>query len=194
MNTKHFIALIALCSAVAAGNLFAENTAKPDKKGKFKELVSKETREKLQAARQEAMKDPNVVALEKQKEYLDQQYRDAVRAAMVKSDPSLQPVLDQMKDMPMRGGRFGKEGRGERKFEGGKRGQHLPPEAKEKLEQIKDDPAVKAAHDKMEAAQTPEEKKAAWAELTAARKAALEKIDPELAQRLEQLHKGKPGR
>lgn len=189
MNTKYFIAVIALSSALAGGNLFAETTAPPNGGGKKSELVSKETREKLRAAREEAMKDPNVVALEKQKEYLDQQYRDAVRAAMVKNDPSLQSVLDQMPDKGMRGHRDGPKA-GKRD---GKRGKNLPPEVKEKMEQVKDDPAVKAAHEKLKAAQGKEEKKAAWTELTAARKAALEKIDPDLANRIEQFHKGKPG-
>lgn len=193
MKTKHFVAIVALCSAVAGGNLFAETTTPaPDQKGKNRDLISKETREKLRSAREEAMKDPNVVALEKQKEYLDQQYRDAVRAAMIKNDPSLQPVLDQLPDKPMRG-RFGHGAKDGKRFGDGKRGKNLPPELKEKMEQVKDDPAVKAAHDKMEAAQGKEEKKAAWMELTAARKAALEKIDPDLAKRIEQFHKGKPG-
>lgn len=206
MKIRLLITVLSLSALLSGGTLFAQDAAGKPKRPE----IPPESREKMKEAYKAAMEDPNVIALQKQKEYVEQQFRDALKAAMVKSDPSLKPILDQMPDGPMLGRGFGRPGgdRGDRPGGPGGRGEHgdkkkgegdfgkhkdFPPEMKEKMEQVKQDPAVTAARAKLEAAKTPEEKKAAMEELKAARKAALERIAPDLAKRIEEFHNGKPG-
>ena len=63
--------------------------------------LTPEERQKLKAAHQAAMQDPSVKAAEAEKagDRKDKRaYREAMRAAMIKADPSVQPILDKMKE------------------------------------------------------------------------------------------------
>ena len=54
-------------------------------------------REKMKAAHQKAMQDPTVQAAHVKERQARKEFRDAMHAALLKADPSLQPVLDKMK-------------------------------------------------------------------------------------------------
>lgn len=58
--------------------------------------LTPEEREKLKAARQTAMQDPNVQAAHEKMRQARQEFLTAMRGAMVKADPSIQPVLDKI--------------------------------------------------------------------------------------------------
>ena len=63
--------------------------------------LSPEEREKLKAAHQKAMQDPAVQAAHEKMRQARQEFIASIRAAMVKADPSIQPVLNKIP----RGGR-----------------------------------------------------------------------------------------
>jgi hypothetical protein len=68
--------------------------------------LSPEEREKLKAARQKAMQDPNVQAAHEKMKQAHQEFMTSMHAAMLKADPSIQPVLDKIP----KGGRGGHGG------------------------------------------------------------------------------------
>jgi hypothetical protein len=55
-----------------------------------------EERVKLHTAHEIAMQDPAVRAARQQRDRANKKYHAALRAAMLKADPSLRPVLDQI--------------------------------------------------------------------------------------------------
>ncbi|HJT45387.1 MAG TPA: hypothetical protein VJ721_03865 [Chthoniobacterales bacterium] len=65
--------------------------------------LSPEEREKLKAARQKAMQDPSVQAAHEKMREARKEFITSMHAAMVKADPSIQPVLNKIP----RGGRGG---------------------------------------------------------------------------------------
>jgi hypothetical protein len=58
--------------------------------------LSPEERQKLQAARQKAMQDPAVQAAHDKMRQAHKEFRDAMNAAMLKADPSIQPILNKI--------------------------------------------------------------------------------------------------
>jgi len=64
--------------------------------------LSVDERTKLRAAHQQAMADPAVQAAKDRARQARRDLRDLKRAAMLRADPSIQPILDKM---PTRGGR-----------------------------------------------------------------------------------------
>lgn len=58
--------------------------------------LSPEEREKLKAARQKAMQDPGVQAAHNKMRQARREFVTSMRAAMVKADPSVKPVLDKI--------------------------------------------------------------------------------------------------
>ena len=66
--------------------------------------LSPEERQKLQAARQRAMQDPAVQAAHDKMRQVHKEFRDAMRAAMLKADPSIQPILNKIPAPNRRGG------------------------------------------------------------------------------------------
>jgi hypothetical protein len=58
--------------------------------------LSAEERQKLQAAHQKAMQDPSVQAAHDKMREAHKEFRDAMRAAMLKADPSIQPILNKI--------------------------------------------------------------------------------------------------
>ncbi len=61
-------------------------------------MLTPEERTKLKAAHKAAMEDPSVKALESTKDSDKRGYRQAVRAAMLKADPSVGPILEKMRE------------------------------------------------------------------------------------------------
>ena len=58
--------------------------------------LSQEERQKLQSARQKAMQDPAVQAAHDKMRQAHKEFRDAMRTAMLKADPSIQPILSKI--------------------------------------------------------------------------------------------------
>ena len=58
--------------------------------------LSPEERQKFEAARQKAMQDPSVQAAHDKMRQAHKEFQEAMRAAMLKADPSIQPVLNKM--------------------------------------------------------------------------------------------------
>ena len=58
--------------------------------------LSPQERDKLKAARQKAMQDPSVQAAHEKMRQARREFITSIRAAMVKADPSIQPVLDKV--------------------------------------------------------------------------------------------------
>jgi hypothetical protein len=150
---------------------------------KMKENLPPELRERFEAAHAKAMQDPAVQELKKKADASAQEFRKAMREAMLKADPGLAEAMKAQM-----GGKFhGKDG---------KRGEppgfaNLSDGDRQKLmaarAAAKNDPAVQAAEAKKKAAQTPEEHQAAREEFHKAMQAALLKADPTLGPILDQL-------
>ena len=83
---------------------FSQDTGEPQKGskqhqgGRFANL-SPDEREKMKAAEQKAMQDPTVQAAKEKMRQASKEFQDTMRAALLKADPSIQPILDKM---PMR--------------------------------------------------------------------------------------------
>jgi hypothetical protein len=58
--------------------------------------LSPDERQKLQVARQKAMQDPTVQAAHGKMRQANKEFRDAMRAAMLKADPLIQPILNKI--------------------------------------------------------------------------------------------------
>src|SRR2546421_10384730 len=65
--------------------------------------LSEEEQAKLKAAHQKAMTDPAVWAARDRLRKARREFREVLRPALLKADPSLQPILDKMRaDRPER--------------------------------------------------------------------------------------------
>jgi len=58
--------------------------------------LSPDERQKLQAARQKAMQDPGVQSAKEKMRQAHHEFQDAMHAAMLKADPSIQPILNKI--------------------------------------------------------------------------------------------------
>jgi hypothetical protein len=58
--------------------------------------LSPDERQKVEAARQKAMQDSTAQTAHAKMEQARKEFRDAMHAAMLKADPSIQPILDKM--------------------------------------------------------------------------------------------------
>jgi len=110
MKIKSLIVVAALVGAVQLSSVVVgqdENEGAPSHGGRWQNRMtnlSPDDQQKLTAARQKAMQDPTVQAAEEKMKEARRAYMSSVRAAMLKADPSIQSVLDQMP----RGGRAGR--------------------------------------------------------------------------------------
>jgi hypothetical protein len=109
MRTKRLL-IIAL--TVAAGLQFvpfglaqtpdAQGHWKSERRERFLANLSPEERTQLRAAHHKAMADPAVQAAKDRKRQSARDFRELKKAAMLRADPSLQPILDKL---PARGRR-----------------------------------------------------------------------------------------
>ncbi|MEY2479656.1 MAG: hypothetical protein QOI04_583 [Verrucomicrobiota bacterium] len=106
MKIKSLVTMSILSAAISLAPLtFAEdaNDAHDGGKGWHKHHgerfanLSPEEREKLKAAHQKAMQDPALQAAHVKMRQARKEFRDAMHAALLKADPSIQPVIDKMK-------------------------------------------------------------------------------------------------
>jgi hypothetical protein len=83
-----------------------QNANAPGRGGRWQQRManlSSDEREKLKAAHQKAMQDPGVQAAHEKMRQAHKDFMTAMHGAMVKADPSIQPILDKMP----KGGRGG---------------------------------------------------------------------------------------
>lgn len=161
--------------------------------------LTPEERERVRAARRAVAKDPAVRQARRA-------WVQAEREAMLRQDPTLGPVLDKL------GPRFGDGGggrRGERDFGGddafgpgrsgggGARRAMLTPEERARLASAqraaRQDPAVLAARQNLQAATTPEARRAARRTMRAALRAAMLRADAGVGAILDKVGRGGNG-
>ena len=94
--------------ALVAGSQFASTTLaqppgeksprqiKMEHRAKWASLTDAE-RAKLRAAHQKAMSDPSVKAAHDKLRQARHEFREVMHPAMVKADPSVQPILDKLR-------------------------------------------------------------------------------------------------
>lgn len=75
-------------------------------------VLTKEEREKLQAAREKVKDNADVKAAHEKQEAATREFREAMKAAMIAADPSIEPLLEKMREMRPPGGPGGPEGNG----------------------------------------------------------------------------------
>lgn len=148
---------------------------------KMMDNLPPEIRARFEAARDKAMQDPAIQELKKKADTANDEFRKAMRDALVKADPGLAEIIkERMKD----------------RVKDGRPGEppglaNLSEADRQKLmaarEKAKDDPAVQAAENLKKEAKTPEERHAAMEQFHKAMKAALLKADPSLGPILDQL-------
>ena len=102
MKIKSLIAVSLLVSALQSSPVLLGQDPNQDGSGpggrwqQRLENLSPEEREKLKAARQTAMQDPSVQAAHEKMRQARQEFIASMRAAMLKADPSIQPVLNKI--------------------------------------------------------------------------------------------------
>jgi hypothetical protein len=65
--------------------------------------LSPEEREKVRAAHRKAMQEPSVQAAREKMRQAHKEFRDAMRAGMLKADPTIQPILNKIPPPNRRG-------------------------------------------------------------------------------------------
>jgi len=157
---------------------------------KMMDNMPPEIRARFDAARDKAMQDPKIQELKAKADAAGDEFRKAMREAIMKADPGLAEILKEQFKGKMKDGKPGEKPGFANLSEGDR--QKLMA-AREKA---KDDPAVKAAEAKKSEAKTPEERQAAMEAFHKAMKDALLKADPTIGPLLEQLKPphGGPGR
>lgn len=100
MKMKLFTTMSILAIAVQLAPLVQAQDEEQGRRGRRWEQrlenLSPEERQKLQTARQTAMQDPSVQAARDKMRQAHKEFRDAMRAAMLKADPSIQPILNKI--------------------------------------------------------------------------------------------------
>ena len=100
MKIKSLITMSILAAALQFGPCVFGQDDEQGPRGKRWEQrlanLSPEERQKLQAARQKAIQDPAVQAAHEKMRAAHKEFRDAMHAAMLKADPSIQPILNRI--------------------------------------------------------------------------------------------------
>jgi hypothetical protein len=81
---------------MARGEEDAEKDSHRSTIGKWIELLPVGEQTKLKAVHVLAMEDPAVKAADEKRKQAEKEFRDVLRAAMLRIDPSIQPTLDKM--------------------------------------------------------------------------------------------------
>jgi len=100
MNIKSLITMSILATALQFTPVVFGQDDEQGQRGRRWEqrlaTLSPEERQKLQTARQTAMQDPSVQAARDKMRQAHKEFRDAMHAAMLKADPSIQPILNKI--------------------------------------------------------------------------------------------------
>lgn len=188
MKIRILLALVATCSTTLLATPPEGDGPGGKMRGMLREKMLEnlppELRQRFEAARDKAMQDPQIQSLKAKSEAAVEEFRNAMREAMMKADPGLAEQLKSYMGKKMGGTPPGFA--------------NLSEADRQKLmdarEKAKTDPAVQAAEAKRRAATTPDERRAAEQEFHAAMRTALLKVDPSLAPILDQMKppKGSP--
>lgn len=102
----NFLLVVALaCVCLFAPGLMAQPPDKPDKpfrqfqndrRARFANLTDDE-RARLRDAHQKAMTDPALQAARERLRQARREFRELLRPALLKADPSIQPILDKLR-------------------------------------------------------------------------------------------------
>ena len=110
MNIKSLITMSILIGTLHLSPIvFGQGTSEsaPGRGGRWQQRLanlSPQEREKLKTARQQAMQDSSVQAAHEKMRQARKEFVSSMRAAMLKADPSIQPILDKI-PRPGRGDR-----------------------------------------------------------------------------------------
>ena len=103
MKMKSLVTVTVLLSVLQfSPALFAQDENGPrggGRRGHWQQRLanlSPEEREKLRAARQKAMQDPSVQAAHEKMRQARKDFMATMHSAMLKADPTIQPVLDKI--------------------------------------------------------------------------------------------------
>ncbi|MBV9618808.1 MAG: periplasmic heavy metal sensor [Verrucomicrobia bacterium] len=100
MSLKSLITMSVMAVALQISPVtFGQDDDQPMGRGRWEKRLanlSPEERQKLQAAHQKAMQDPAVQAAHDKMREAHKEFRDAMKAAMLKADPSIQPILSKI--------------------------------------------------------------------------------------------------
>jgi hypothetical protein len=99
MKTKILVAWMAVTAAVQLGPvLYGQDSSGQARHHRTERLANlpQEDRQKLKAAHEKAMQDPGLKAAHDKLRQARKEFRDSMRAAMLKADPTIQPILDKM--------------------------------------------------------------------------------------------------
>jgi hypothetical protein len=89
------VLVIAFVAVLVPASSFAQGRQKSDfKRGRFGRL-SMEEQAKLRSAHDTAMRDPALAATRQRYEQARKEFRDKLRDALLKADPSVQPILEK---------------------------------------------------------------------------------------------------
>ena len=108
MKTKLFLAALAATAALQFSPTVSAQTSERQERwqhrghGRFLASLTADERAKFKAAHKQAMADPAVQAAKNRRQQAAKDFRDLKRAAMLRADPSIQPILDKI---PARGER-----------------------------------------------------------------------------------------
>jgi Spy/CpxP family protein refolding chaperone len=94
------------CAAQLTPNLYAQSPSERpdrpfhqfqnDRRARFANLTEDE-RSRLRAAHQKAMQDPALQAAREKLRQARREFREILRPALLKADPSIQPILDKLR-------------------------------------------------------------------------------------------------
>ena len=101
MKMKILIASVALAAAAQLGPVLYSQDTRPRGQGRHHRTerlanLPPEERQKLKTAHDKAMQDPALRAAHDKLQQARKEFRDSMRAAMLKADPTIQPILDKM--------------------------------------------------------------------------------------------------
>lgn len=108
MNLKPnflLIPVLALASQLAPNVLAQQPSERPERpfrqfqnerRARFQNLTEDE-RARLRAAHQKAMEDPALQAAQEKLRQARREFRELMRPALLKADPSIQPILDKLR-------------------------------------------------------------------------------------------------
>jgi hypothetical protein len=107
MKLKLTFVLALMCAAQLAPNVFAQSPPdRPDRP--FRQFLTErraarlanlteDERARLRAAHQKALQDPAVQAAREKLKQARREFREVLRPALLKADPSIQPILDKLR-------------------------------------------------------------------------------------------------
>jgi hypothetical protein len=115
MKLKPTFLLVAALASIPQLNLFAQPPDRPDRP--FRQFLNErraarlaklteDERARLRAAHQKALQDPAVQAAREKLRQSRREFREVMRPALLKADPSVQAILDKLRaDRPDRSDR-----------------------------------------------------------------------------------------